>query len=65
MTAHDTFRVVGVRLDGTRALLLEGLTRERADYVQEKLSGLAAFRELLVEKDSGGASADPLLERFG
>jgi hypothetical protein len=47
----ETFRVVGIRTDGTRAVLNQGLTRNRANAVKRTLTGLVSFSEILVEPE--------------
>jgi hypothetical protein len=57
---NATRRVIGVRQDGTRVMLADGLTQERAEFVRRTLSDLIAFRELLVEHDGQSPATFPL-----
>jgi hypothetical protein len=47
--SQATYRAVGVRHGKERITLADGLTLERAEYVQRVLFDPVAFREIVVE----------------
>ena len=53
MSREFSYRVIGVRGDGTRVQLGERLTLPRAEFIRDSLAGVSAFREVVVEVDSG------------
>ncbi len=60
MTSQATYRVVGVRHRGERINLADGLTLDRGEHIQQVLSDLIAFQELIVEAESGASDAPAL-----
>lgn len=53
MSKEFSYRVVGVRREGTRVLLGERLTLPRAESIRDALADLSAFREIMIEVESG------------
>jgi hypothetical protein len=51
LDSSETYRVVGVRADGARVVVEEGLTIERANHVRTLLLNANAFPEVKVEPD--------------
>jgi hypothetical protein len=60
MTHQATYRVVGVRHGGERTKLADGLTLDRAEYVQRVLADLVAFQQLVIEADGDPPDAPAL-----
>ena len=49
--SRDTYRLVGIRADGSRAVLGEQLSYARADSQRNCLNRAHAFPEVLVERE--------------
>ena len=59
-SAGETFRVVGVRPDGTKVKLQGGLSDEKARDLHRRLQGTKDFTEILIEPETQieGGKAD-------
>lgn len=58
MNPTTTYRVVGVRSDGSKRILCDKIaTEEQATNISKSLSAEAPFAEIIIERDG-----DPLIE---
>jgi|GEM_PF-7070864 len=64
---NPTYRVIGVRDDGTRVDIDDSLSAERASDIHRRLTGAGAFNQVVVEQEDpqtkkpappGGGSPD-------
>jgi hypothetical protein len=53
MKPVGTYRVVGLRADGTRTVLLEGASPREAARVRIQVLNANAFPDVLIERENG------------
>ena len=59
MDEPETYRVAGMRADGTQVVMEEGITLERATHVRMLLLNANAFQDVGVESYGLGEPDDP------
>jgi hypothetical protein len=55
MNPQSTYRVVRVRADGSRAIVVPQLSRELASYVKDTLASAEIFAAVLIELNEDSA----------